>query len=69
MNLTDGTYELVLEPESEQHEARINLTDVIKDPKQSSEEPKASFAQEGMHWSITPIFKIMQPLLIYGIVH
>jgi hypothetical protein len=47
MTLADGTYELVTKPESEQREARINLTKVIKDPNQSSEEPKASFAQEG----------------------
>jgi hypothetical protein len=48
-------------------EARINLTEVIKDPNQSSEEPKASFAQEGKPQRITPIFsKLMQLLLIYG---
>jgi hypothetical protein len=33
------------------------------------EEPKANFAQEGKPQSITPIFKLMQLLLIYGIVH
>jgi hypothetical protein len=37
----------VLEPVSEQREARINLIEVIKDPNQSLEEPKASFAQKG----------------------
>jgi hypothetical protein len=40
--LTDGTYELVTESESEQCEAQVNLTEVIKDANQSSEEPKAS---------------------------
>jgi hypothetical protein len=52
----DGTDKLVPEPKSEHHEAHINLTEVIKDPNQSSEEPKASFAQEGKSRSITPIF-------------
>jgi hypothetical protein len=61
---------LVPEPESEQREARINLTEVIKDSNQNSEEPKASFAQEGKPRSMTPIFsKLMQLLVIYGIVH
>jgi hypothetical protein len=54
--LADGTYKLVLEPESEQLEARINLTEVIKNPNQNSVEPKASFAQEDKPRSITPIF-------------
>jgi hypothetical protein len=69
MTLADGTYELVPEPESKQHEARINLTEVIKDPNQSSEEPKANFAEESKPGSITPTFKLMQFLFIYGIVH
>jgi len=36
-------------PEKEEGnlEAQLNLTEVIEDPNQSSEEPKASFAQEG----------------------
>ena len=45
--LPDGTYELVPESESEQHEAQVNLTEAIEDPNQVSEEPKASYAQEG----------------------
>jgi hypothetical protein len=57
------------ESESEQRKAQVNLTEVLEDPNQSLEEPKASFAQEGKPWSITPIFKLMQLLLIYGIVH
>jgi hypothetical protein len=48
------------ESESEQREAQVNLTEVIEDPNQSLEEPKANFAQEGKPWSITPIFKLMQ---------
>jgi hypothetical protein len=54
--LADGTYELVLESESEQREAQVNLIEFIKDLNQSSEEPKASIAQEGKPRSITPIF-------------
>ena len=42
--LTDGTYELVLESESEQREAQVNLTEAAQDPNQSSEEPKADYA-------------------------
>ena len=42
--LADGTYELVPESESEQREAQANLTQVIEDSNQSSEEPKAKFA-------------------------
>jgi hypothetical protein len=59
----------VLESESEQCEAQANLTEVAEDPNQSSEEPTASFAQEGKLQSITPTFKLMQLLFIYGIVH
>jgi hypothetical protein len=50
-------------------EAQINLTEVIEDPNQTLEEPKASTAQEGKPRSITPTFKLMQLLFIYGIVH
>jgi hypothetical protein len=58
MTLADGTYELVPEPKSQQCEARINLTHVIKDLNQSSEEPKTSFAQEGKPRSITPTLNL-----------
>jgi hypothetical protein len=67
--LADGTYKLVPEFESVQHEAQVNLIEVAEDPYQSSEEPNASFAQEGKPRSITPTFKLMQLLFIYGIVH
>ena len=53
--LADGTYELVPESESEQREAQANLTEAAEDPNQSSEEPKASLAQEGKSRNITPI--------------
>jgi hypothetical protein len=45
----------VEESKSEQHEVRVNLAEVAEDPNQSSEEPKAIFAQEGKPRSVTPI--------------
>ena len=42
--LADGMNKMVPESESEQHKANINLTEIIEDPNQSSEEPKASSA-------------------------
>ena len=51
--LTDGTYELVPESESEPREAQVNLTEAAEDPNQSSEEPKASFARQGKPRSMT----------------
>ena len=54
--LTDGTYELVPESESEQREAQVNLTEVAEDLNQSSEEPKASSAQEGKPQSMSYLF-------------
>jgi len=54
----DETYELVPESESEQREAQANLTEDVEDLNQSSEEPKASYAQEGKPRSIIPIFNL-----------
>ena len=54
--LADGTYELVPESESEQREAQVNLTEIAEDPNQSSEEPKASLAQEGKPQSMSYLF-------------
>ena len=45
--LADGAYEVVPESESEQREAQVNLTEATEDLNQSSEEPKASSAEEG----------------------
>jgi hypothetical protein len=59
----------VPESESEQREAQVSLIEVAEDPNQSLEEPRASFAKEDKLRSITPIFKLMQLLFIYGIVH
>ena len=42
--LANGTYELVPESESEQREPQVNLTEVVEDPNQRSEEPNANFA-------------------------
>ena len=50
-------YELVPESESEQREAQANLTEATQDQNQSSEEPKASFAQEGKPRSMTYYFQ------------
>ena len=54
--LTDGTYELVLESESEQREAQAKLTEYVEYQNQSSEEPMASYSPEGKPWSITYYF-------------
>ena len=51
--LADGTYELVPESKSEQREAQVNLTEATEDPNQVSEEPKASYTQEGKPRSMT----------------
>jgi len=48
----------VPESESEQREAQVNLTEVAEDLNQSSEEPKASSAQEGKPWSMSHLFQI-----------
>ena len=58
--LPDGAYELVPESESEQREAQVNLTEATEDPNQVSEEPKASYAQEGKPRSMTFTFNSMQ---------
>jgi hypothetical protein len=54
--LTDGTYELVPESESEQREAQVNLTEFAEALNQSSEEPPISFAQEGKPQCMIPVF-------------
>ena len=54
--LADGTYELVLESESEQREAQVKLTEFIGDLNQSLEEPKASSAQEGKPRRMSHLF-------------
>jgi hypothetical protein len=54
--LADGTYDLVPESESEQHETQVNLPEVTKDSNQSSEEPPTSFSQEGKPRCMIPVF-------------
>ena len=46
-NLADGTNELVPTHEDETAGAQVNALELIQDLNQSSEEPKASSAQEG----------------------
>ena len=46
------------ESESEQREAQVNLTEATEDPNQVSEEPKASYAQEGKPQSMSYLFLI-----------
>ena len=67
--LADGTYELVPESESEQREAQVNLTEATEDPNQVSEEPKASYAQEGKPRSITYFIQIYATYCSYLLVH
>jgi hypothetical protein len=57
-------YELIPESESEQREANLNLTEVVEDTNKSSEEHKASFAQEGKPQSMNPIFPICNVLTL-----
>ena len=47
VNLSDGTYELVPTHEADTADAQVNALELIQDPNQSSEEPKASSTQEG----------------------
>ena len=53
------------ESESEQREAQVNLTEIAKDLNQSSEEPKASSAQEGKPRSMTRLFLKLCNLLLF----
>ena len=46
-NLADATYERVPMHEDESAGAQVNALELIQDPNQNSEEPKASSAQEG----------------------
>ena len=62
--LADSTYELVLESESEQREAQVNLTEITEDLNQSSEEPQASSAQEGKPRSMSYLFFIYATIYI-----
>ena len=57
------------EPESEQHEAQVNLTEATEDPNQVSEEPKASYAQEGKPRSMTYYLQLYVTYCFYILVH
>ena len=52
------------ESESEQREAQVNLTEITEDLNQSSEEPKASSAQEGKPRSMSYLFLIYATIYI-----
>jgi hypothetical protein len=56
--LTNGTYNLVPESESEQHETQVNLTEVAEDPNQCSGEPPTNFAQEGKPRCMILVFNL-----------
>ena len=57
------------ESKSEQREAQVNLTKAAQDPNQSSEEPKADYAQEGKPRSITYYVQIYATYYSYIHVH
>ena len=57
------------ESESELREAQVNLTEAAQDPNQSSEEPKADYAQEGKPRSMTHLFAIYAIYCSYLLVH
>ena len=62
--LADGTYELVLESESEQREAQVILTECTEDLNPISEEPRTSYAQEGKPRSMSFYFTFMQLTIV-----
>ena len=44
--LSDGTYELILDSEGGDHEAKVNAAVLTEDPDQSSEEPRAEIVSD-----------------------
>ena len=67
--LADSTYELVPESKSEQREAQVNLTEPTEGSNQVSEEPNASYAQEGKIRSMTYYFQLYATYCFYILVH
>ena len=57
------------ESESEQREAQVNLTEATEDLNQVSEEPKASYSQEGKPRSMTYYFQLYATYYFYILVH
>ena len=53
------------ESESEQREAQVNLTKATEEPNQVSEEPRASYAQEGTPRSMSRLFLNLCNLLLF----
>ena len=57
------------ESESEQREAQVHLTEAAQDPNQSSEEPKADYAQKGKPRSMTYYFQLYTTYCFYILMH
>ena len=57
------------ESESEQCEAQVNLTEATEDLNQSSEDPKASSAQEGKPRSMTYYVQLYATYCFYILLH
>jgi hypothetical protein len=55
----------VPEPENESREAQVNVTKVIEDPNQSSEDQLTNPAQEGKPRCMIPIFQLIQLLYLF----
>jgi hypothetical protein len=51
-------YTLVPKPGNESHEAQVNVTEVIEDPNQSSEDQLTNPTQEGKPRCMIPVFQI-----------
>ena len=49
-----------------QRDAQVNLTEITEDLNQSSEEPKASYAQEGKPRSMSYLFFKIYATVIYS---
>ena len=56
VELPDGNYELLPEPEGELAEGEVNLVEVHQDPDQSSKDFSTNFASESKHRSIILCF-------------
>ena len=67
-DLTDGTYELILESEGGDPEVQVNAAVLTEDPDQSSEEPKAVFTEKASPGH-NPVFQIITIYRYYLLVH
>jgi hypothetical protein len=55
----------VPEPENESRKAQVNVTEVIEDPNQSSEDKLTNPAQEGKPRCMIPVFQLIQLLFLF----